>query len=358
MTTTYIKPNKTTYKVTDFISWTRNGELSLSPSFQRRPVWRAAAKSYFIDTVVRGLPIPIVFVREITDVKSLKTVREVVDGQQRLRTLLSFIDPTSLKDYKPDQDAFLVKRVHNTEISGKKFQELSERVQSLILGYEISTHVLPSDTSDRQVLDMFRRMNATGTKLNEQELRNAEFFGEFIQSVYDTSLQYLDTWRSWKIFSEYEIARMIEAEFLSELYMFVLSGILEKTQKSIDDAYERYDVNFPERAAVERRVASVLDAIDRAFDGEVAATQFKNRILFYALFAAVYGEIYGIGSPLNEPARKSLTAANIRGLREAGDALGQRAALPQDVSDALLSRSNRKSNRERLVQFLQQHMNV
>lgn len=353
---TYLKPNKTTYKVTDFISWAKNGELSLSPSFQRRPVWRAPAKSYFIDTVVRGLPIPIVFLREITDIKTLKTVREVVDGQQRLRTLLSFIDPSAVKDFNPDQDSFVVKKVHNGEIAGKRFQDLPERVQALILGYEISSHVLPPDTSDRQVLDMFRRMNATGTKLNEQELRNAEFFGEFIQSVYETSLQYLDTWRAWRIFSEYEIARMIEAEFLSELYMFVLSGVLEKTQKSIDDAYDRYDIHFAERSAVEKRVSVVLDAIDRAFEGELAATNYKNRILFYALFAAVYGAIYGIGSALAESAKGSLSADAIRGLKAASAALGQRDALPKEVSDALLSRSNRKSNREHLVRFIQQHM--
>jgi len=49
--------SKTNYKVSDFISWAKASTLILSPSFQRRSVWPAGAKSYLIDTIVRGLPI-------------------------------------------------------------------------------------------------------------------------------------------------------------------------------------------------------------------------------------------------------------------------------------------------------------
>lgn len=84
--------SRTQFTVGDFVSWMRNGELDLSPSFQRRPVWKKSAKSYLIDTIVRGLPTPIIFLRQITDTKKLTTKRQVVDGQQRIRTLLSFID--------------------------------------------------------------------------------------------------------------------------------------------------------------------------------------------------------------------------------------------------------------------------
>jgi len=44
--------SKTTYKVSDFISWQRSRTLVLSPSFQRRPVWQPSAKSYLLDTIV------------------------------------------------------------------------------------------------------------------------------------------------------------------------------------------------------------------------------------------------------------------------------------------------------------------
>ena len=87
---------KTLYKVSDFLSWQRAGTLELSPNFQRRPVWQPSAKSYFVDTVARGLPVPIIFIREITDINSYEPKREIVDGQQRIRTLLSYIDHNCL----------------------------------------------------------------------------------------------------------------------------------------------------------------------------------------------------------------------------------------------------------------------
>jgi uncharacterized protein with ParB-like and HNH nuclease domain len=124
-----------------------------------------------------------------------------VDGQQRIRTLLSYIDHKVLKDYVPERDDFVVRRLHNPELYNKKFSQLIDRQKKQILDYPFSTHILPNDTTDQQVLDIFRRMNATGTKLNKQELRNSEFFGEFIQSVYELSLACLDLWRKWGVFS-------------------------------------------------------------------------------------------------------------------------------------------------------------
>ena len=44
---------RTLYKVSDFVSWQKTKTLILSPSFQRRPVWKLGAKSYLIDTVVK-----------------------------------------------------------------------------------------------------------------------------------------------------------------------------------------------------------------------------------------------------------------------------------------------------------------
>jgi hypothetical protein len=97
---------RTSYTVADFLGWMRTGELELSPSFQRRPVWQPTAKSYFIDTVVKGLPAPIIFLRERIDIETTRSIKEVVDGQQRLRTVLSFVDPSAIPDFDPETDGF------------------------------------------------------------------------------------------------------------------------------------------------------------------------------------------------------------------------------------------------------------
>ena len=91
-------------KVSDFLGWQRDGTLILSPSFQRRPVWKPIAKSYLMDTIVRGFPVRVIYIRERVDLDRQQTVREIVDGQQRLRTIISFVAPDALTDFDPARD--------------------------------------------------------------------------------------------------------------------------------------------------------------------------------------------------------------------------------------------------------------
>ncbi len=344
---------RTQFTIGDFISWMRTGELDLSPSFQRRPVWKKSAKSYLIDTIVRGLPTPIIFLRQITDTKTLTTKREVVDGQQRIRTVLSFVDKKLLKDFDATRDDFTVTETHNPEIADTTFDKLSKEYKQRILDYQFSTHVLPNDTSDQQVLDIFRRMNATGTKLNRQELRNAEYFGRFIQSVYDLSYASLDLWRNWGVFSEDNIARMDEAEFVSELYIMMLAGVSEKSQDLIDKFYDDYDKKFAERAVIEKRLNSLLEDVDDAYGEEMKGSPLSNRIILYPLLAALNQLSYG-----KPPFKKDATKKKVTGLADKLKKLAakldedKRAALPANVQEALLSRPGRKTNRNALTDYI------
>jgi hypothetical protein len=348
----HIEITRTLFTVADFVSWSRAKQLNLSPSFQRRAVWKPQAKSYLIDTIVRGLPTPIIFLRQITDTKTFQTLREVVDGQQRLRTLISYIDPKALPDYKAERDAFTVRKTHNPEMASKTFSELDERLKKLILDYQFSTHILPNDTSDQQVLDIFRRMNATGTRLNWQELRNADFFGECIKSIYDTSLASLDLWRRWKTFSEDEIARMQEAEFVSELYILIMQGVSEKSQRLINRFYEQYDIHFNERAKVERRLNWLLEIIDESYGDAMAESNFSGRIVLYALVAALYDVSFGIGSPLTVATPKNKLLGIKPKLVQLNKKLDARDKLPEKVQDALISRPGSKLNRTVLTNFV------
>jgi hypothetical protein len=343
---------RTLFTVADFLAWQRDGSLNLSPSFQRRPVWKPQAKSYLIDTVVRGLPTPIVFLRQITDTSTLKTVREVVDGQQRIRTLLSYVDRGVFKDWNDQLDPFEISRQHNPEIASKRFSDLDERTKKSILGYEFSAHVLPNDTSDQQVLDIFRRMNATGTKLNRQELRNAEFFGEFIQSVYNSALRSLDIWRKWKVFTEDNIARMEEAEFVSELYIMMLNGITSKNQDTIDRFYGQNDTHFPGRSQLESRLDEMINDIDTSYGNEMASSQLSNRILLYPMLAGYYDLVYGFGGDLSTRANRKALASLARAIPEIDSKLATREQLPMDVQEALISRSGHRNNREALTNFI------
>jgi uncharacterized protein with ParB-like and HNH nuclease domain len=78
------------FRISDFLEWHEAKSLKLNPDFQRGSVWTPAAKMMLIDTILRDLPIPKIFIRSRIDRETRKTIREVVDGQQRLRAIIDF----------------------------------------------------------------------------------------------------------------------------------------------------------------------------------------------------------------------------------------------------------------------------
>lgn len=343
--------DKTAYKVSDFVSWNKIGSLVLSPSFQRRPVWVKSAKSYLLDTVVKGLPIPIIILRERLDLDVLEPKREVVDGQQRLRTLLLFIQPGCLEDYGPAKDDVTIRRTDNEELAGKTFRQLPSEVKQRILNYSFSVHVLPSDTDDRDVLEIFARLNSTGTKLNGQELRNARFYGEFKKLAYDLSYANLNRWRDWGIFTETDIARMIEVEETSDAILSMLVGEHGKDQRSLDRVYLNNESSFPEGREVSNRFHTVLERIEETIGIELRNTAFSRKVLFHTLFCFFYDLMYSLKSPLEHVAPKKLPQHIRTAILEASDRIAH-ADIPDELAKKLRGATSHLDSRAERLKFL------
>lgn len=291
---------KTFYKVSDFLSWQRAGTLELNPDFQRRSVWNVGAKSYLIDTIVRGFPIPIIFLRDkLTDLSTFEPKREVIDGQQRLRTIIAYVSPKLLPNFDPNRDQFTVKRTHNVTLAGRSFDQLPQDIQRQILDYSFSVHILSSGVDDRTVLQIFRRMNSTNYVLKPQELRNAEWFGEFKTSVYDLAAEHLDYWRRWGTFDENGIARMQEVELTSDLCNFMINGISAGNKPQIDKIYRDLDEDYPNRPIVEQRFRTVMSAIDQKIGNDMRHSHLGKIALVYSLYAWFYIKLYGINAAAN-----------------------------------------------------------
>jgi len=346
---------KTQYRVSDFLSWQRSGTLNLSPSFQRRPVWKPDAKSYFVDTVIRGLPVPLIILREKrSDISRLEPVREVVDGQQRLRTLFAYIDASLLKDYNPRTDGFLLLPEHNEEFAGRPFKSLPPEIQQSILDYEFSVHILPAGTDDREVLGIFARLNSTGVKLTPQELRNAQFFGAFKVTMYELATEQLYRWREWRVFTEYNLARMEEVELVSELCLMMLRRqVIGKTQKAIDRIYKEKDKEFPERKEIARRFRIIMDTIDDLFGSQLKALPFRRKTLFFSLFAFLYDYRFGLDSVLSTKVKAKSIDKRIlaKSLTRAGEMIARKEA-PEEVLEAAARRTTHPSSRKTIFEYL------
>ena len=141
---------KNTYKiitVNDIIEWNSKNEIKLNPKYQRNRVWNDKTKSYLIDTVLRGLPMPPIFLRQTIDVIAKVTYREVIDGQQRLRSIIEFVN-----------NEFDILKKHNKEYGGYTFDQLPDHIKEEFLEYQIFAVVI-NEKDDNVIYDMFARLN-------------------------------------------------------------------------------------------------------------------------------------------------------------------------------------------------------
>jgi len=285
------------FTISDLYNWHKAGELFLQPKFQRRKVWSPAAKSYLIDTVVRGLPLPKIYYRLQVDPTVIKSVREVVDGQQRLDAIFSFID-----------GGFTVQRSHNALAGGKHFQQLPELLRSQILSYDLSADLLIG-ADDAQVLQIFARLNSYGITLNAQEKRNARFFGRFKQLAYELGTTHYAFWAGNRILSDQGVARMADAELASELLVALMAGLQDK-KGTLDRYYETYEDRFAEESSVRSKFDRVMTWLTENALDAISGTVFVRRALFYSVFVAVADCLVGVekGSGPLKALPRSLTA--------------------------------------------------
>ena len=120
-----------------------------------------------------NIPIPIIFTAE--EEQGEKTIEEVVDGQQRLTAIFSFIDG----DFPSGKKFKLGKLKVLKELSNKKFTEIEEKYQERLMNRELQITTIKKSSDEDIKFEMFERLNTNITKLNDQELRNCLYRGTY-----------------------------------------------------------------------------------------------------------------------------------------------------------------------------------
>jgi len=273
-----------TYSINDFLEWSNNKQLELNPKFQRRSVWTDMARSYLMDTIVRGKPIPKVFIKQKINVQTRQSIREVVDGQQRLRTILSYL-----------KDGFVISKKHNPKYGGLYFSQLEDvdaDIQTNILNYEISADLLVN-LPDSEILDIFSRLNSYSVVLNLQEKINANHFGPFKTLADKIAHDFNDFWIDNKILTDNNILRMADVALCADILIAMIEGI--KSKKQIKSFYDKYEDKFEhDPALLEEKFVSTVATIQGIFDNDLNGTEFNRIHLFYSLFTCIYHLKYGL----------------------------------------------------------------
>ncbi len=138
------------------------------PDYQRNFIWRPKNKSLFIESVLLGLPIPFMFFAGCDDGRL-----EIIDGAQRMQTLDAFINnKLKLSD--------LQKLTH---LNGFYFSDLSEAQQRKFNDRAFRVVVLDEKTTADVRQDLFNRINTTGVKASDSEIRRGSYPGSFTSFI-------------------------------------------------------------------------------------------------------------------------------------------------------------------------------
>jgi hypothetical protein len=267
------KWNSSPHPISDLRDWQEAGRLEVRPDFQRREVWSDAAKIMLIDTILRDVPMPKMFLWN--ELVNKSTHRRVIDGQQRILAILGFLS-----------DKFKLDSPYTGPHHGKFFSELSDTDQERILHYKIDFNEAIG-FSEAEVREVYSRVNKYSMPLNRQELRRADYPGSFLDLATELALDdFLDENR---VFSIAQRRRMGDVEFVSEL----LAGALEGPQDKKGDLdyfyvkYAKWDTGAQEEIRKEFR-AAVSDMTNIfADDISLRTTRFRQKSDFYTLFLSI-----------------------------------------------------------------------
>lgn len=261
-----------TYTIAEILKWQSDGEVELNPKFQRGSVWSPAAKTYLIDSILNGYPIPKLLFRTTVDRDSRRTLRDVVDGQQRLRAIFQFADNRLTLSNK------------SSNFEGKTYKTLEPNDQDTFLNYKLTCEQLLG-ASDEDVLEVFLRINSYTVPVNEAELRNATYdnaFSDLVKSIVETAT-YL-----WEVgtLSARQRVRMLDQSMVAELVSYFMEGVADGGESRITRFYRTAaDLaadDLPARVDIEERLRETTQLL-RGFEG----TPIAQRPHFSMLFAAV-----------------------------------------------------------------------
>lgn len=258
---TYLERTTNSIPIAEFWENEQLKKYNYDPPYQRLSVWSEEKQSFFIDSLLRNYPVPPIFLHKKIDDATGKQTFDVIDGKQRLTSIIQFINDKIPAISDKDNDI----------LSGVYFKDLDTlengKFKKQFWRYELQIQYV--DTEDREIIDnLFDRLNRNGVPLSGQELRQAKYHDSKLLKIVDQLSQNI-FWRQRT--QKFETARMEDKEFISELLFEVIEQqpIDARTQKLIDNYYEKYKDNeelLNAQINLFQQITDFLDALNFPYD--------------------------------------------------------------------------------------------
>lgn len=228
----YLDRDSNSMTISAFYEFHLLGKFNYNPPCQRKSVWGEEQKSFLIDSILKNFPIPPIFLYRKIDSETGKESYDVIDGKQRLLSIISFIgNDIALPDDFGD-GAF-----GDEELNGKYFNDLKEH-KSILWKYKLSIEYVESNEIDI-INSVFDRLNRNGVTLNPQELRKAKYNAS---KLYKFILE-LKEHIFWKnsLIDGVKSNRLEDDEFISDILFYLISNkIINSNKSNLDRLYDKY----------------------------------------------------------------------------------------------------------------------
>jgi uncharacterized protein with ParB-like and HNH nuclease domain len=202
------------------------------PGFQRNYVWNIKQASRLIESFLLGLPVPAIFL--FTD--DAKNEQLVIDGQQRLKTLVYYFEGYFGEPVNGKRKVFKLTGLNEkSPFFNKTYKDLEEtkeaafnKLNDSVLRAFVVKQLTPDDNTS--IYHIFERLNTGGTQLVGQEIRNCVYHGEF-----NNLLCELNALHEWRLIFGSEILhkRQKDVELILRFLSFHFNG--DKYQRPIKD---------------------------------------------------------------------------------------------------------------------------
>jgi hypothetical protein len=332
--------------VADYCDGMNKLDILVNKNYQRSDqVWPGPARSFLIETVLLNYPMPKLSLHQRTDTATRKTVKEIVDGQQRSTALLDFFNDRLR----------LSPTLSLAEAAGRRYSQLDDTLKAQFLGYSLSVDLFIA-ASEEEVREVFRRMNSYTVPLNPEEQRHANRQGPFKWFIHNLSRDLDEALLEYGTFGQKQLVRMADSKLLTEVVVVHFDGVPVYSRKRLDDIYKRKDVEFPEQEELDRRVRAAFAFVTGL--PELHGTALMKPSILYSLLIAVMHYLDPIETvsewlpPVQSqpPLERDDQVANLTALAEALDE--PEASDFSKFAHAAVAGTNTEANRRTRIRWL------
>lgn len=258
------------------------GKLIVDDTYQRRSVWSEKDKVRLIETILLQLVIPeLFFWKADTDPETGVSTTHIVDGQQRIKAIYSFIN----NEFKL-KPQYLLDGGIKSEYSNKYFKDLDAETRKAFWNYQLMIIEIDSKATRDDIITMFNRLNLTDYSLNDQEKRNS-VSGEFAALARELSDNPL--WDEKRLFTGPDVKRMKDVEFCASIVLLYRKGIIDQTdQSALNQAYEELQVGYKDAERDKEAVCAAIETISLFFVSDSVTKFLRRKAQLYTLFSVVF----------------------------------------------------------------------